>query len=273
MSGARLLAPEVDRLVLGAARKIEHDHNRWILEASQKAGLSGRERLDQFAEFLQAGTLTRDIARARRPYAPPGSVDELLDDLIERELIAETDGALRAEHRLEPLLEGIADLRGASTAELWSEQEATAEIAAMGALLVIEAVPPDFIVASAHASLPAPANLYPLLLRRLTTLRYIRQHGHVEAWSSRGLTAPQIVALTRVWRDEEPRPTDDYQSLVDLGYLDPKRDELTPHGRNTRDEIEDDTNQRVAPIFAALDDALTAEFLSALRDLPSGEPG
>jgi hypothetical protein len=123
-------------------------------------------------------------------------------------------------------------------------------------------------VAATHRTLPAPEDPYLRLHSRLVTLRYVRQHDHVEAWSAHGLTAAAAVAMTALWQGEDVDASAGLTELVsrDLASEDPPA--LNDAGRRMRAEIETDTNERAQAIFSALGEDETAEFLAVLRRLP-----
>jgi DNA-binding MarR family transcriptional regulator len=99
----------------------------------------------------------------------------------------------------------------------------------------------------------------------------MRQHDHAQAWMEKGLTAPEIVIMTALWRDQEvefdEKPV---ASLREAGYLKkPDPPQLTNKGRKLRQAIEDDTNARSQKAFDILDAATADRFLDALRALPA----
>ena len=110
---------------------------------------------------------------------------------------------------------------------------------------------------------------YALLEQRLVTLRYMRQQDHADAWLDRDLSAPEIVILTALWRNEEIDAADGpLESLREADYV--KRDalELTDHGRTVRAAIEDDTNVRTQRSFDHLDSEAADRFINGLQALP-----
>lgn len=269
MELAQRVAPEIDRLVLGVNEGAEAEHGRWLLETAQKAGLAAPGPATHFADFLLAGRLTADIARRRTPYAPPRRIAEWLGDLVTRDLIVDDAGLLAGTSRLEHLLEGILEVRAEVATNLWSEHESAVDVAAMGASMVIEEIPDEFVVAAAHASLPEPEDHCLRLHSRLTTLRYIRQHAHVEAWRGRNLNAEQVIALTRLWKEHDLDPDHPaIPSLVELGYVDTTALVLTTVGSEIRQMIEEETNRNTQPVFDVLGNEMGDEFAEALTSLP-----
>jgi hypothetical protein len=269
METAREVAPEIDRLALAVHDIVMADHGPWVTEASSKVGLSGPGMSYQFAEFLLAGQLTTDIAERRSPYWPTSAVNRWLDELAEKELIVEKGGFLAVTSRFRPFLEGLLDLMASVAAELWSGYEATIDIATAAASEINGGVTDDFVVAAAHGKIPDPEDRYLRLHKHLYTLRYIRQHAHVEAWRRQDLTAGQMVLLTKLWLGETPEPDEpDLGALVEREYVEAKHPKLSSAGRLIRDRIEVDTNHLAQPFFDILDDDSSVRFAEALHQLP-----
>ena len=161
---------------------------------------------------------------------------------------------------------------GASTATeaaaAWRGHEDAVDPAARFARIVAASVSSDHLVAAAHRECPEPDDRYQRLHQRLVTLRYVRQHDHVQAWKGADLVADEIVALTHLWHDEEPGDSPAVARLRETGLVDGEPPALTPQGREVRDAIEHDTNHRARESFSVLDERTSTEFLAALRALP-----
>src|SRR5690606_728789 len=135
------------------------------------------------------------------------------------------------------------------------------------------AASPDPALSLAHRAVPQPPAPSLALPTLLTDLRYIRQHDHAVAWSSRGLTAPAMVPMTALWNGGSVAPdADGVDELVAAGYATREPVALTPAGEEVRDAIEAETNERAQVSFDVLDDTEGQAFLDALRSLPGTVP-
>lgn len=269
MDVARAAAPEIDRLVLGFNRNVGPRHGARLAELARERGLDTLELLPQLGDFLLAGRLTRDLATLRMRYWPPERVLGRLDELEAKGLVDQQGPDLAATATLQPLLEAIAEAQAEVGAELWSDHDDDVSTATALAGVVAAAASDDHTVAVVHRSLPEPTDPYLLLEHRLVTLRYVRQHDHAEAWSSRGLTAPDVVVMTRLWQGEPVEDDDGPRRLVELDLAEPDPPRLTVSGRELRDAIEVDTDARAQRTFDVLDVGQATSFLESLRRLPS----
>lgn len=270
---ARELAPEIDRLVLSVNGRAVTTNNDRLLGLARERELESLTLLPHFGDFLLAGTLTSDLALLRMRYWPPETVLDRLDEFETKQLIVNGADGFVASPKMRPLLEAVLEALADTAAELWDRHPEPVATAASVARVVIEGTSEDHVVAAVHRALPEPTDPYGLLHRRLTTLRYIRQHDHAEAWSSRGLTPPEAVLMTRLWKDE---PADEANQARDglsgRGLVDGDPPRLTRAGRELRESIEEETDRRAQGSFDVLDDRTATDFLATLRSLP-GETG
>lgn len=263
-------APEVDRLVLSVSRSIDAAR---IQRHADEAGLANLDLMLHWWDFLLAGRLTRPVATLRSRYRPEADVHDRLDDLVASGFVEESTSGLTATARLRPVLEGLGDELTRRARAAWSHAPDAVATAATAADRLANAATEHHVVAVVHRELPHRDDPSGALHGRLVTLRFIRQHDHVEAWARHGLSAAQMVALTRLWHGEDPGEVTDgtRASLVERGLVDPAVGALTADGRSLRQAIEDDTNRRNAATLAILGDDGPA-FLAALRALPSARP-
>ncbi len=272
MGIAREAAPEIDRLVL-FARNLGPERNGKLTELARERGLETLELLPNLADFLLAGTLTSELATVRMPYSPPSKVLDRLGELQEKNLISPGEHGLAATSTMRPLLEALLAAQGEVAVEAWGGYDEDVATATDLAGKVRDAASVDHVVAVGHRTLPEPTEPSHRLAHRLVTLRYIRQHDHVAAWRARGLTAPDIVLMTELWQNNEPaEPNDTPARLLELGFVatDPLR--LTVSGREAREAIEAETNERAQMSFDVLDGPEETRFLAALRNLPGTRP-
>jgi hypothetical protein len=266
MSRAKTIAPEIDRLVLGVNWHARQERGSRYTEMAQEIGLQSVDILRRYADFLLDG-IDQETAQIRLPYQPEGTVENLLDELAERDLIDEGANGLVATPPLRPLLEAIVEGRAAHAERFWTGHETALTQATEIAGLVIASIGDEYRVAVAHRGLPDPANPYALGHKRVTTIRYARAHAHRESWLRRDLTAPQILALSSLWRHENADISETVLGeLATLGFV--EEDQLTQVGRGTREAIEADTNRLTEPIFDVLSDRQFEDLMAALGDLP-----
>jgi hypothetical protein len=257
-------------LVFAVANGVNTTHAEQIRDLAQANGVDSFDLLAPLGDFLLAGQLTRQIATLRVRYRPPERVLGRLDDLERQELVRADGTGLTATDTLRPVLHAILDAEAAVAADLWGDHEQHVAIASAGARAVAAAASEDHEVAAVHRALPEPADPYHVLYHRLVTLRYIRQHDHVEAWRAHDLTAPEMVVVTTLWQGSTVEPSDTtLKALVARGFAADDAPALTTHGQQVRDAIEDETNRRAQLSFDALEAG--AAFLGALRALP-GSP-
>jgi hypothetical protein len=258
------VAPEIDRLVLAVNESVD---NARLLEAAGDRAVDWMV-VNQLGDFLSAGALTRQIATSRSPYRPQEVVRGRLHELVEQGFVEHRGKALGATDELRPLIRAFMDARAEAAATLWRGHEDDVDQASRTAQELRALASDDHVVAAAHRALPEPDDPYLCLHSRLVTLRYIRQHDHVEAWSAHGLTAAAAVAMTALWQGETVDASAGLTELVSRELASGEPPELTDAGRRMRAEIETDTNERAQAIFSDLGDRETAEFLAVLRRLP-----
>lgn len=269
MEIAREAAPEIDRLVLSVNRHVGPKHGSRLLELARECGLETLELLPHFGDFLLAGRLTLDLATVRMRYMPPERVLSRLDELEEKGLIRRGDSGLVATPAMRPLLEALSAAQADVAAEMWSDHHDDVATVTPLAERLAGAASDDHVVAVVHRTLPEPADPYLLLLVRLVTLRYIRQHDHAMAWHSRGLTAPEMVTMTELWHDQPgDHSGDGLTRLVAAGLAEADPPRLTSAGLQLREAIEDETNRRSQETFDVLDPGAAEDLIAALRRLP-----
>ncbi len=269
MDVPRAAAVEIDRLVLAVNRAVGPRHGERLGAMAAEIGLDSLSLLPHFEDFLLGGTLTRDLAVTRMRYWPAETVLGRLDELEAKGLVQTTHTGIAAAPRLQPLLEALLAARADVAALTWSGHERDVATVTAAARRVAAAATPAHAVAVAHRDLPEPDDPHLRLEHLLFTLRYIRQHDHAAAWLDRGLTAPQIVVMTRLWTGEDVDAGDAaLADLVAAGHAAPDPPRLTAAGLELREAIEADTNERAQQSFDVLDDAAAREFLAALRRLP-----
>jgi len=266
---AREAAPEIDRLVLSVNRGVGPKHGGRLLELARECGLETLELLPHFGDFLRAGKLTRDLATLRMRYMPPGRILSRLDELEGKLLIRRSDSGLVATPALQPLLEALSAAEADVAAEMWADHHDDVTTVTPLARRLVEAASDDHVVAVVHRTLPEPADPYLLLLVRLVTLRYIRQHDHAMAWHSHGLTAPEMVTMTELWHDQfGDESGHGLTRLVAAGLAEADPPRLTSAGHEMREAIEGETNRRSQETFDVLDPGAGEALIAALRRLP-----
>ncbi len=257
------MAPEIDRLVLAVNDAVDSAR---LLDATGDRVVDWMV-VNQLGDFLVAGALTHQIATSRSPYRPAEVVRGRLHELVEQGLAEHRGSALAATDELRPLIRAYLDARAEAAASLWRGHEDDVERASRMAQELGALASDDHVVAVAHHALPAPEDAYLSLHSSLATLRYVRQHDHVEAWLSHGLTAATAVAMSALRQGET---VDQGRALDDLVSRGLATDDstLTDAGRRMREAIEIDTNERNQVIFDSLGEHETTEFLAVLRRLP-----
>jgi hypothetical protein len=270
METAALVAPEVDRLVISINRRIGAVHGERLRALAGTCGLENLGLLPSFAEFILAGRLTPAVATLRMRYHPAETVLTWLGALERSGLTRAGADGLAATGALRELAEEIQAAQAEVAADTWRHHEASVATAADLARRVADACSDEHVVAVVHRALPDPAGSPAVLVRRLTTLRYVRQHDHAAAWTDRGLTAAEVVVLTTLWHGEPVEGAGDVPAgLAAKGLTGESPLRLTPAGLVMREEIEADTNRRAQRSFDVLGEAEALELLSALRDLPA----
>ena len=270
MGIAQEASAEIDRLVIGAHRRVGPKHGDRLRAMAADIGLDNLDLLPNFAGFLLDGLLTREIALLRMRYADPAAVSDRFDELIQKDLVEDRSGKLQASPTLRPLLKALESAIADVAFGMWAGNEVAVSVATESALEMRNAITADHVVAEAHAKVRAPIDRYKMLHQRLTTLRYIRQHDHAAAWIERNLTAKEMPAMTALWRGEDadidPEALDSLREGSNVKKSDPPA--LTSKGRKVRDAIEDDTNTRSQKAFDVLGDEQAQRFVSALKRLP-----
>lgn len=269
MESARQAAPEIDRLVLSVNGQVGPKHGGRLLELARKCGLETLELLAHFGDFLLAGRLTHDMATLRMRYMPSETVLSRLDELEEKDLIHRGASGLVATPAMRPLLGALSAAQADVAAEMWGDHhDDVATVTPLARLLAVSASD-DHVVAVVHRTLPEPADPYLLLLVRLVTLRYIRQHDHAMAWHSHGLTAPEMVTMTELWHEPTGEESGDgLTRLVASGLAEADPSRLTSAGLEMREAIEDETNRRSQETFDVLAPGDAEALIAALRRLP-----
>ncbi|MGH3473515.1 MAG: helix-turn-helix domain-containing protein, partial [Aeromicrobium sp.] len=231
-SQAAEVAPEIDRLVLAVNNSVD---NARLSEAAGDRVVDWMV-LNQFGDFLAAGVLTPQIAPSRSPYRPREVVRARLHELVEQGLVEHRGQALAAAGELLPLIGAFMDARADAAATLWRDHDDDVDQASQTAQELGALASDDHIVAVAHRAIPEPEDPYLRLHSRLVTLRYVRQHDHVAAWQSHGLTSPEIIVMTSLWNDEDVAPGEGLDQLVAKGLASDDPSALTDAGRRMREE-------------------------------------
>lgn len=261
---ASRVARTVDRLVLGINRKVGPRHGHVLSAVAGELGLDSLKLIPHFADFWMSGPLRRNVAEARLPYAPIGSLEARLDVLTDLDLIRESGLGSEATARFRPLLAGVLAAREDVVTRAWETLPAVEIRRVIQG--VIDAIPETHTVAAAHRALtPAPDPAL-RLYDRLVTLRYLRQHDHVEAWRAAGMSAEEMKVITPLWY-QEPPPDDPMTSseLKRRGLV--EEGALTEEGRRARDEIEADTDRRGEVAWSVLDAEDQQRLLDALSEV------
>lgn len=268
MGIASLVAAHIDRLVWSVNGAIGPAHGDDLDRLAEAHGLDSAELLVHLADFLVAGALTTDVAVLRLRYMPREAVIARLDELMEGGFVMPIDDRLTATPSLRPVLDAIQAAKGDIAGRLWGDHFVLAETLSGLCRKVAMAASDRHVVAVAHRALPEPDDPYLLLYQRLVTLRYVRQHDHAAAWMAKDLTAAEAVILTTLWSGDQLTSGAEVDRLVERGIVDGTSMRLTPVGSELRNEIEVDTNTRVAAAFDTLETGEAATFVEAIRELP-----
>jgi Helix-turn-helix family len=255
MGTASLIAPEIDRIVLGVNAAIGSRYGDEVGAAAASIGLEAPGPLIQFADFILGGALTVALRDTRFPYMAPGTIEAFFADLESRGKLALDDGAYEPDAATRAMLETLIRLRGSVAHELWSDIHDIVDSALELSSPARDVITDHFLVASAHRALPEPEEECLRLHHRLTTLRYVRTQAHIDAWRERHMTPQQIVAMTRLWHGEQSDDRPALLALSERGWVDEDLAKLAPSGLAEREAIEADTNAGVEPVFDALGDA------------------
>ena len=230
---AARVAPEVDRLVLAVNRSVGPKHGRVLMAIARELGLDSLKLIPHYADFWMDGPLAADIAVARLPYAPDGSVLSRLDRFVSMGLLAETPVGFEPTQRLRPLLIASIAAREDVVLSTWTGFDDTISDIEPLVARVIGAVTESYPVAAAHRALSPASEPSVRLYTQLVTMRYIRQHDHVEAWRTHGMTPAGMTVLTALWHDETvPDDAPGWRPLEDGGLVAQGR--LTAAGRQLR---------------------------------------
>jgi hypothetical protein len=234
---AAAAAPEVDRLVIGILLRSQPDTRRL-------ASSRGLERIGSLLELrsaLLSGSVARRTLDAVARYMPPGALDEELTVQVAQETLTVDPGtgatSLTADGR--SAVDALYDLHARVTAEAWTGRDDTVRRLCGVAGRLLDAARPTGGPAFAGLGRPFeragdPPSL--LLFNRLAAMRYHRADAHASAWAAAGHDATSI-------------------------------DELPPGPE--RDAIEEDTNRRAAPPYAALTATERDDLVAGLSGLAS----
>jgi hypothetical protein len=233
---AALIAPVIDRLRNAMVQSImAHQAD---LAGDLGVGMAGGLTMGMLRNALPRRPVTRQQLRTVLRYMPPDQVDAGADEAVAAGLI-EGDGALVVTDRGREYLDRLYGLGSTFVVERWSGHEDRVErlLELTGGVLhaALETGGPAFAVMAPPYEPPgAPASMR--LAERLTPLRFHRFDAHVAAWEGEGLTVAEVQSLG-------------------AGPL--------------RARIEEETNRRSAPPYAAVDPGERIELLGGLGALPN----
>lgn len=255
------LAPQVDRLVWSVNDLASFSPQPEIAAAIDRAGDEAMRTVSHFARFWLDAPVTIDLAERRFPYDPPGRLRSQFRSLARSGLLDETADGWAATDAFRPGLEAVRAGRREASSQLWGSnvEEAIGLVEQ-----ITSSVGPEHSVAYRHASLPRATEPALHLFDRMTTLRYVRQHDHVAAWSAQGLAAHEMVALNRsIEGDAVAVPP----TLVDRGLV-TAGGEATNAGLALRTAIEEETNRQNDESWSGLDERGRRRLLEVLSALP-----
>lgn len=253
------LAPQIDRLVWSVNDLTSPAWSDGISPTVERVGPILRRTVSHFAAFWLSGPLQLALAEHRFIYDPPGAIRAQFQSLADDGLLDETAEGWVAAPGFVPTLREVASARAAASTDLWGDDVAEATRLVEKVTSEIE---PDHPVAYLHASLDVPVSPALRLFNRLTTLRYVRQHDHIEAWSAAGLNASEIKALTLL---AAGGGADVPPTLIERGLVD--GDSLTSDGKDLRSTIEAETNRRNDASWRGLDEVGRRELLGILSGM------
>ncbi len=261
---AAAAAPEIDRLMLAVHSGGPREHRERLLAAALAVGVpEAGMLLTNLRPFLQAGPVTREVARLRVRYRAPEVVDAGLDELAGLGLLSGDGDTVAATDQVAPLLDALGEVSAETAQALWAGRDETVARLADALTVVAGAVPDTgFPLFAAFRILPEPPGLAGLN-HRVVMVRFARSDAHAAAWAAHGLEAADMPPFTSMWNGDPVGP-EGLERLEERGLVD--GDNLTPEARALRDRIEADTNDMLAPAFAALTDP--QGFLADLRSLP-----
>jgi hypothetical protein len=226
---AALVRPAIDRVFI-AARGAARPRVRAVIE---QAGVG-----PGFIMSFYFGLLARPMPASSFAAATTYSGSDMTGELSDGVAVVDDAGTWSLTPVGRDLGLALQLAIGAGAAELWeSRLDSLPRVAELvGRLLDAGAVSggPAF-TAMVPVYEPAGATPAVQITSRLGALRHHRADAHRAAWAAAGLTLPELLAL--------------------------------PDG-GVRQEIEDDTNRRDAPIYAALNDGERVELVALLAALP-----
>jgi hypothetical protein len=261
------VAFEIDRLIVAVYSNVGREFAAgWQLPNAHIAILQG------VGSALLAHPVSVDSLRATYPYLPPAMLDALLQNNVDEGILTVAGEAMTLTDGIRSEAERQRALFASIPAGWWGERPYLAEVATnaatFGATLAPLTTPSAFAV-----QVPLVDGS---LFRSINALRYWRADAHRAAWAGAGLNVQEAHALNRLWDIDrgvervgqgEPRPgRTGVAGLTDKGYAENKA--ITELGVKAREAIEADTDVRTEPIYATLDDAARAAFLTGLRELP-----
>ncbi|MDH3498814.1 MAG: hypothetical protein OEM97_01710 [Acidimicrobiia bacterium] len=261
---ATAAAPEIDRLVWAVNRRAEREAGSALAAVARGVGLDAPGHIDHFADWLTTVGVRREVAVRRLPYNEPAEIDRWFDALDALDLLEQDGDRLRAAAGLMPLANALLEARTEAARYRWSGHDETVQRLTGFAAHIARAAPASFVVAASHREIPEFDDSYLSLHLRLVTLRYLRAHAHVEAWTEVGLNVGEIRALTGLWLGNETGTG--LRAIADKGLA--TETELTPLGAEMRTAIEADTNRRLVAAFDALSSKEADRFLADLVNLP-----
>jgi len=208
------------------------------------------------AEFFAVGACNAETILLRFPYEPEEMPTKMFRQLSDRRHI----GA-----HLEPLptlvkvIDTLLEARADTASLLWGTEIKAARAGADEALTRA-----DGQLVNRFHELPRPVSPVAALHHVLTGVRYARLDAHVFAWRRAGLDPAGIVALSAAVESGEEQGH--HPELVDRGWF-TSDGTVTSEGRRARQRIENQTNDRCAAMFAAVNEP--SQWLESLRRLPS----
>jgi hypothetical protein len=199
---AALVAPAVDRVLLGAMRAARDSHAEVV---QRYGGPTATGCLVEFRTRLAApgGTVSTSGFAAVTRYRDPVECRRLLDKQIAHGMLHRTEHGFRATDRGRAFLAEVHDLHATVTADLWADHTdrvlTLVDLLGRAVSAALELTPdgPDgafLTLAPPHEPDASPPGV--LLLDRLDTLRHHRADAHAAAWQAAGHTAQSITRLT-----------------------------------------------------------------------------
>lgn len=269
---AALASPQADRLVWSVNHGVAPAHGERLGTMARGLGLATLAPLPPTVDLLAAGVLTDPLLHTRFPYADQVELETAINEMVELDLITRSGDLLEVTAKMTPLTGALVAAQKSIAVDLWDGHDLDVTTVNTGAAAIAATTDGDHAVAVVHRELPLPAHPAHACFHRLVTLRYIRQHDHIAAWRSCGLTVQAVVALTSLWNDDEDGPPAvGLGELIEAGLATPDsadaRAMLTTEGRTLRNDIEAETNRRNDEAYAVLGDR-ASDFVDALSRLP-----